>query len=129
MIDLNDIHSRIRTVDQEDRALQRCNPSAWSMPEDEQEHILKNMLLSSSSSFGSKAINLLGWCSAPTKVKHTRITIPVGHMSVLYIRVQKLLVHADLQMATRYIQVVSEQTDRVVENSRIYVCQINNIVQ
>ena len=86
MIDLNDIHSRIRIVDQEDRALQRCNLSAWSMPEDEQEHILKNMLLSSCSSFGSKAINLLSWCSAPTKVKHTRITIPVEHMSVLYIR-------------------------------------------
>jgi len=39
--------------------------------------------------------------------------------------VQMLLGHADLQMATRYVQDVSEQTDRVIENSRMYVCQIN----
>ena len=39
--------------------------------------------------------------------------------------VQRLLGHADLQMATRYVQDVSEQTDSVIENSRIYVCQIN----
>jgi integrase len=39
--------------------------------------------------------------------------------------VQRLLGHADLQMATRYVQDVSEQTDRVIENSRMYVCQIN----
>jgi integrase len=35
--------------------------------------------------------------------------------------VQRLLGHADLQMATRYVQDVSEQTDRVIENSRKYV--------
>jgi integrase len=39
--------------------------------------------------------------------------------------VQRLLGHADLQMATRYVQDVSKQTDRVIENSRMYVCQIN----
>jgi integrase len=39
--------------------------------------------------------------------------------------VQRLLGHADLQMATRYVQDVSEQTDRVIEKSRMYVCQIN----
>ena len=124
MIDLNDIQSRIRIIDQEDRALLRSNPSAWSMPEDGQEHMLTHMLLPSRSSFGLKAINLLSWCSAPTKVQQTRITIPVGHMSVLYIRVQRLLGHADLQMATRYVQDVSAQTDRVIENSRRYVCQM-----
>jgi hypothetical protein len=86
MIDHNNSQSRIEIVDQEDRALQRCNPSAWSMPEDEQEHILKHMLLSSRSSFGLKAINLLSWCYAPTKVKHITNTIPVRHMSGLYIR-------------------------------------------
>jgi integrase len=32
--------------------------------------------------------------------------------------VQRLLGHADLTMATRYVQDVSEQTDRVIENSR-----------
>ena len=35
--------------------------------------------------------------------------------------VQRLLGHADLQMATRYVQDVSRQTDRVIENSRKYV--------
>ncbi len=39
--------------------------------------------------------------------------------------VQRLLGHADLQMATRYVQDVSQQTDRVVNNSRMYICQIN----
>jgi hypothetical protein len=34
--------------------------------------------------------------------------------------VQRLLGHVDLTMATRYVQDVSEQTDRVIENSRRY---------
>ena len=37
--------------------------------------------------------------------------------------VQRLLGHADLTMATRYVQDVSAQTDRVIENSRIYLMQ------
>ncbi|MHC4665592.1 MAG: tyrosine-type recombinase/integrase, partial [Planctomycetota bacterium] len=32
--------------------------------------------------------------------------------------VQRLLGHANLKMATRYVQDVSKQTDRVIENSR-----------
>ena len=35
--------------------------------------------------------------------------------------VQRLLGHADLQMATRYVQDVSKQTDKVIEKSRMYV--------
>jgi len=35
--------------------------------------------------------------------------------------VQRLLGHVDLTMATRYVQDLSEQTDRVIENSRRYV--------
>lgn len=35
--------------------------------------------------------------------------------------VQRLLGHANLLMATRYVQDVSEQTDRVIENSRRYI--------
>ena len=35
--------------------------------------------------------------------------------------VQRLLGHANLKMASRYVQDVSEQTDRVIENSRKYV--------
>jgi integrase len=37
--------------------------------------------------------------------------------------VQRLLGHVDLKMATRYVQDVSKQTDRVIENSRRYVVQ------
>jgi len=37
--------------------------------------------------------------------------------------VQRLLGHADLQMATRYVQDVSAQTDRVIENSRRYIIE------
>ena len=35
--------------------------------------------------------------------------------------VQRLLGHADVKMATRYVQNVSAQTDRVIENSRKYM--------
>jgi len=37
--------------------------------------------------------------------------------------VQRLLGHVNLEMATRYVQDVSEQTDRVIENSRKYVIE------
>ena len=36
---------------------------------------------------------------------------------------QILLGHADLQMATRYVQDVSKQIDKVIENSGRYVMQ------
>jgi len=39
--------------------------------------------------------------------------------------VQRLLGHADLTMATRYVQDVSAQTDRVIENSRKFLLQNN----
>jgi hypothetical protein len=60
----------------------RSNPSAGSMPEDGQEHIFNGMLLPFGSSFGSKAINRLSWCKAPTKAITSRTTQPVGHMSL-----------------------------------------------
>jgi len=82
MLDFDNNQSRIEIIDQEDRALQRCNPSAWSMPEDGQEHVLAHMLHLFRSSFGYKAINLLSWCSAPAKVIISCITAPVRHMSV-----------------------------------------------
>ena len=41
--------------------------------------------------------------------------------------VQKLLGHANLQMATRYVQDVSKQTDRVIKNSRKHVIQVERI--
>ena len=82
MLDFNSLQNRIELIDREDRALLRSNPSAWSMPEDGQEHMLDHVLLSSNSSFGLKAINLLSWCEAPTKVKQVNDRPPVGHMSV-----------------------------------------------
>jgi hypothetical protein len=88
MLDLFSNHHRIEIIDQEDRALLRSNPSAWSMPEDGQEHMRSHMLLPSRSSFGRKAINLLSWCFAPTKVKQVNDRLPVGHMSVFNDRCQ-----------------------------------------
>ena len=81
MLDFDNNLHRIEIIDQEDRALQRCNPSAWLMPEDGQEHVLAHMLLPSRSSFGYKAINLLSWCEAPIGDENTRYGIPVGHKS------------------------------------------------
>ena len=40
--------------------------------------------------------------------------------------VQRLLGHADLKMASTYVQDVSEQTDRVINNSRKLICQDNS---
>ena len=86
MLDFNNNRRRLGIVDQEDRALLRSNPSAWLMPEDGREHMVKYMLLSSCSSFGYKAINLLNWCEAPTRAKHIKSSTQVGHMSVYLIR-------------------------------------------
>ena len=82
MLDLFSHQHRIEVIDQEDRALLRSNPSAWSMPEDGQEHVLPHMLLPSRSSFGCKAINLLRWSSAPTQALKSYHGEPVRHMSV-----------------------------------------------
>lgn len=41
--------------------------------------------------------------------------------------VQRLLGHVNLEMATRYVQDVSEQTDRVIENSRKYVLRKEDV--
>ena len=49
--------------------------------------------------------------------------LPPGQVTRLQFR--ELLGHADLQMATRYVQDVSAQTDRVIENSRMYICQFS----
>ena len=88
MLDFNSLQNRIELIDREDRALLRSNPSAWSMPEDGQEHVLYHMLLPSRSSFGRKAINLLSWCKAPTKVIQVNDRPPVGHMSVFNVLFQ-----------------------------------------
>ena len=86
MLDLFSHHHRIEIIDQEDRALLRSNPSAWSMPEDGQEHVSTHMLLPSRSSFGGKAINLLSWCITPTQALKSYHRAPVRHMSVYIIR-------------------------------------------
>ena len=40
--------------------------------------------------------------------------------------VQRLLGHADLKMATTYVQNISEQTDRVINNTRKLTIQGNS---
>ena len=82
MLDFDNSQSRIELIDQEDKAMLRSTPSAWSMPEDGQEHMLAHMLGLSRSSFGYKAKNLLNWCEAPTKALRSSIIAPVRHMSV-----------------------------------------------
>ena len=89
MLDFHSRQNRIMLVGREDRAMLRSNPSARSMPEDGQEHMLCHMLLPSRSSFGCKAINLLDWCEAPTKVKQARERAPVGHMSLFNVLLGK----------------------------------------
>ena len=37
---------------------------------------------------------------------------------------QRLLGHANLLMATRYVQDVSKQTDKVIENTRKHIIQL-----
>ncbi len=81
MLDFNSRQNRIMLVGREDRAMLRSNLSAWLMPGDGQEYMPCHMLLPFRSSSGLKAINLLSWCFAPTKVKHTNSSGPVGHMS------------------------------------------------
>jgi hypothetical protein len=88
MLDFSSLQNRIELIDREDRALLRSNPSAWSMPKDGQEHVHSHMLLPSRSSFGRKAINLLSWCKAPTKVKQVNDRPLVGHMSVFNVHRQ-----------------------------------------
>ena len=81
MLDFNNSKRRIVIVGQEDRALLRSNPSAWSMPEDGRERMFAHMLLPSCSSFGYKAKNLPSWCEAPNRIQQVKHISPVGHMS------------------------------------------------
>ena len=90
MLDYNHELVRIVDISREGKALLRSNLSARLMPEDGQEHTFADMLLPSCSSFGSKAINLLSWCGAPTKVKLIGSTAPVRHMSLLPVRLPLL---------------------------------------
>jgi len=87
MFDFNHQLMKMINISREDKALLRSNLSARLMPEDGQEHIIKHMLLSSCSSFGPEAKNLLSWCFTPTQVKHINGSIPVRHMSGCSIRV------------------------------------------
>ena len=86
MFDFNHKLMKMINISREDKALLRSTLSARLMPEDEQGRMIKHMLLSSCSSFGPKAENLLSWCLAPTQAKHIDSSTPVGHMSGRYIR-------------------------------------------
>ena len=103
MLDFNSLQNIIELIDREDRALLRSNPSARSMPEDGQEHVHSHMLLPSRSSFGCKAINLLSWCEAPTKVKQVKARPPVGHMSVFNVQYIFILYNNHKMMFYKYL--------------------------
>ena len=90
MLDFSHHLLNIVNISREDRALLRSNLSARLMPEDGQEHMLQHVLLSSSSSFGYKAINLLIWCKASNKVNNIKHIQPVRHMSVYLNLFQKI---------------------------------------
>ncbi len=68
-----------------------------------------------------------GWAAFRIRLRRTgfytlrRTAVTVAARPGDPFAVQRVLGHADLQMATRYVQDVSEQTDRVIENSRKYV--------
>jgi hypothetical protein len=86
MLDFADRQIRFVTVVREDRAMQRCNLSARSMPGDRQEYMLCHMLLLFGSSSGFKAINLLALGYAQSKAIEWDNCLAVGHMSILSIR-------------------------------------------
>jgi hypothetical protein len=88
MLDFADRQIRVVTVAREDKALQRCNLSARSMPGDGQEYVPSHMLLPSCSSSGPKAINLLALGKAQSKVEQRDHDLPGGHMSILSIRMK-----------------------------------------
>lgn len=91
MLDFADRQIRFVTVAREDKALQRCNLSARSMPGDGQEYMPCHMLLPFRSSSGLKAINLLALGKAQSKALQWDDCLPVGHMSILSIRVKKCI--------------------------------------
>ena len=68
---------------------QRCNLSARSMPGDGQEYMPCHMLLPFHSSSGPKAINLFALGCAQSKAVQRDICLPVGHMSILSIRMKR----------------------------------------
>jgi len=88
MLDFADRQIRVVTVAREDKALQRCNLSARSMPGDGQEYMPCHMLLPFRSSSGPKAINLLALGYAQSKAVQRDNCLPVGHMSTLSIRMK-----------------------------------------
>jgi hypothetical protein len=86
MLDLIDKPTIMMSVDREDKAMLRSNLSARPTPGDRQGYMHFHMLLSSCLSLGSKAINLLAWCEAPSKAQPRKNAPPVGHMSTSSIR-------------------------------------------
>jgi len=83
MLDFADRQIRVVTVARENRAMQRCNPSARSMPGDGQEYMPCHMLLPLRSSSGPKAINLLALGKAQSRTLQRDSCLAVGHMSIL----------------------------------------------
>jgi hypothetical protein len=86
MLDFDNKHIRMRSVDREDKELLRSNLSARLMPGDGRGYGHDPIPLSSNTSLGLKAKNLLAWGEATSKANITKYGIPVGHMSISSIR-------------------------------------------
>ena len=86
MLDFAERQIRVVTVAREDRAMQRCNLSARSMPGDGHEYMPCHMLLPFHSFSGPKAINLFAFGCAQSKAFQRDSCLVVGHMSTLSIR-------------------------------------------
>ena len=82
MLEMGQRFDIISSIDREDRAMLRNNPSVRPMPEDGQEHVGRHVLRLPCSSFGSNAINLLSWGEAPIWADLCKYGKPVGHMSL-----------------------------------------------
>ena len=74
MLDLSNGHVKMLIVGREDKALQRCNLSARSMPGDGQGHVNGHMPLSSCPSLGLKAQNLMVRDEAHYQAKTKKMT-------------------------------------------------------
>ncbi len=89
MLDFADRQIRFVTVAREDKALQRCNLSARSMPGDGQEYMPCHIFLPFRSSSGPKATNLFALGKAQSKVELRGNITAVGHMLILSIRMKR----------------------------------------
>ena len=85
MLDFVNKHIRMQSIGRENKAL-LSTLSDRLMPGDERGYGYDPISLSSNTSLGLKAKNLLAWGEATSKAHVTKYGLPVGHMSISSIR-------------------------------------------